>query len=199
MNRKKKDILQGENLWDYAMLETKKIYKKKIYQKNNVSVNDKAKIKIQDKTEVSISEIKNTKAEDKKYQISYSDIDKNRLNKLKKGQLRIDNILDLHGLSKQNAYQKFKFFIDENYKNGSRILLVITGKGNHEKNLFSLNNNDFNTTTIGVLRSSLPEWLEESYFKLKIISHKVAYKRHGGEGARYIILKKRKEIKKFIK
>ena len=106
-----------------------------------------------------------------------------------KGKLTIDSTLDLHGLSQKDAYFKLKEFIEIKYNHGQRYLLVITGKGNKD-NLSYSERKPYQK--IGILRSSVPKWLDEDIFKSKIISHQVAFIRHGGEGARYIFLRKHK-------
>ncbi|MBL42992.1 MAG: hypothetical protein CMM49_10075 [Rhodospirillaceae bacterium] len=193
MNKKnKKNILDDSNLWEYVMSETKIIPKKKLYKKNNIKYENKMVL------ENSLTD-HNKKVqpyhqnifptfEKKLNKLEYSSMDKSLMRKLKKGELIIDKTLDLHCLNQNEAYKSLSKFIENNFKLGRRYLLVITGKGNHS----DLDTNEQNTSSRGILRSSLPIWLDEEKFKKKIITHKKAFNRHGGEGARYIILRKNK-------
>jgi hypothetical protein len=46
----------------------------------------------------------------------------------------------------------------------------------------------------GVLRRSVPQWLEEPEFRAVVLSYAAAGVRHGGEGALYIRLRKSREV-----
>ena len=96
--------------------------------------------------------------------------------KLRLGKYHIDYTLDLHGFTLDEAYlkvrQTFEIAISKNY----RCLLIITGKGLHSQ-----------STTI---KTSLEEWLKESFFSNKIIKWTDAQQKDGGTGAIYVLLKK---------
>ncbi|MAR79377.1 MAG: hypothetical protein CMM18_04005 [Rhodospirillaceae bacterium] len=205
MKKKIKNNIEGEDLFKNAMNDAKIISKKKIYKKNldlesnsTQSFNNQNTSKNKFKTNsITLNENEEKKSIDGIKTLNYSNIDKSIEKKLKKGLLLIDSTLDLHGLNQNESYIELKKFVDSNYKSGNRYLLIITGKGNKVDR--ELNENKKNSK--GILRSSLPIWLEESSFKLKIISHREAFARHGGGGARYIILrnfnKKKKSQNKF--
>ena len=199
MNKKNKNSENDSDLWNYVMNEIKVIPKKKLYKDNDTKnldyirsseILDESIKKSKDKLISKKTLINN---EQKLKQLNYSRIDKSLTRKLKKGELFINKTLDLHGFNQNQAYKKLSKFIETNYKSGNRFLLVITGKG-RKRNL-----DEPKKFTLGVLRSSLPIWLEETKFKEKIISHQESFNRHGGEGARYIILRKNKTDKNFIK
>ncbi|ABD45749.1 Smr domain protein [Neorickettsia sennetsu str. Miyayama] len=100
------------------------------------------------------------------------------LRKIKRGKINIDKTLDLHGETMESAYQKTIKFILENYVNGFRHLLVIVGKGR---------------TGDAVIKTSFVSWLEnnaEIQGLIKFVSEALPH--HGGEGAYYVLLRRKK-------
>ena len=93
----------------------------------------------------------------------------------KKGNVLIENKLDLHGFTENEAKNKLEFFINNNAENGKRLLLVITGKG--EKGS-------------GVIKNNIKNWLNEKKLRDKIQAVNYASRKHGGQGALYILLRK---------
>jgi DNA-nicking Smr family endonuclease len=107
-------------------------------------------------------------------------LDKSTAKKLKNGLIDIDSILDLHGLSQELAYKQFLNFIKNSEINNCRCLLVITGKGGESQK--------------GILRQMLPLWANN----LKpdpILRCIQASQKHGGTGAYYIYLKRKRVTK----
>lgn len=104
----------------------------------------------------------------------YAGIDKNTAERFRKGNAAIDATLDLHGMTQKNAHHALISFIGQQVKKESRRLLVITGKGS------------------GILRSSLPYWLSASDLSGYILAFDVAKPKHGGDGAYYILLKRKR-------
>jgi DNA-nicking Smr family endonuclease len=98
--------------------------------------------------------------------------------KFEAGELEIEGKIDLHGLTLAEAHHQFTRFMSQMIKNGSRFLLVVTGKGNG--------------TGKGVIRQNLPKWCEELPLKTHILSIKSAKAKHGGDGANYILLRRQK-------
>lgn len=103
-------------------------------------------------------------------------IEKHWARKLKTNKLSFSAILDLHGLSQDLAYEKLKTFIFDNAAKNRRCLLIITGKGK------------------GILRKSILNWLHEEKFRPLISALEQSHPHHGGEGAFYVILKKKKHF-----
>ena len=90
---------------------------------------------------------------------------------IRKGKLRIDETLDLHGLDQNTAFQRVRAACTHT-ADRSRLLLVITGKGRD------------------ILRSQLPRWLEHPSIEPRLIDFAEARPEHGGSGAFYIRLRK---------
>ena len=100
--------------------------------------------------------------------------------------------LDLHGTSLNEANKKVKEFINTSFNQGYKKLLVITGKGSRSK----VDENPYISEKFSVLKYSVPEFVEnDEDLNKKVIKISKADKRHGGDGAIYIILKNNKKIK----
>lgn len=84
--------------------------------------------------------------------------------------------IDLHGLTQDAARSALERFVLECWRDGLRSVLVITGKGLRGD---------------GVLRRLTPEWLAAPYLQSVVAGVSEAHRRHGGEGALYIALKRR--------
>lgn len=101
-------------------------------------------------------------------------IHQHTLKKITKKHFQFCGVLDLHGHTIKTAYSHFKNFIQENADHNRRIFLIITGKGK------------------GYLKKALVEWCEHGELSPLISSISQAASFHGGEGAFYVILKKRR-------
>ena len=95
--------------------------------------------------------------------------------------------LDLHGFSLSKANQKIKEFINESFDQGYKKLLIITGKGLRSK----VDENPYISKEFSVLKYSVPEFIKnEEDLNKKVIKISKVDKKHGGDGAIYIFLKK---------
>ena len=121
------------------------------------------------------------------YQLQDIRIDKNKLSLLKRGKIKPEKILDLHGLTSAEAKTKAIEFTKTNLRLGLRLLLIITGKGKIKIN--DLNREELKT---GVLRKSLKSWLYDSDLRPNILGIISSHISHGGEGAFYVYLKSNK-------
>ena len=123
------------------------------------------------------------------YQLQDIRIDKNKLSLLKRGKIKPEKILDLHGLTSVEAKTKAIEFTKINLNLGLRLLLIITGKGKIKIN--DLNREERKT---GVLRKSLKSWLYESDLRPYILGIISSHISHGGEGAFYVYLRNNKTL-----
>ncbi len=105
-------------------------------------------------------------------------LDKRSRDRLKKGEMAIEGSLDLHGLTQDAAHTALWRFITGSAEQGRRCVLVITGKGNRDG--------------IGVLRLQVPRWLNESTLRPLVLAFVGARPQHGGDGALYVLLKRRR-------
>lgn len=105
-------------------------------------------------------------------------IDKNTLTRLKRGDLSIDGRLDLHGMTQVHAHDVLDRCIAAGVSRGARLILVITGKG---------------VGGDGVLRRMLPRWLRAGPQATRILRIEPAHAKHGGSGAWYVYLRRRRD------
>ena len=95
---------------------------------------------------------------------------------------------DLHGYSLDEANIKISEFIKDSYEQGSKKLLIVTGKGIHSKN----EKDPYISKNLGILKYSVPEYIKNSNELMSLISEiKQADKEDGGSGAFYLYLKKK--------
>jgi len=95
--------------------------------------------------------------------------------KLDKGEIAPAAKLDLHGLTEAAAHGTLMTFLIAAHRRGDRLVLIVTGKGEAGR---------------GVLKAMVPRWLEEAPMAKLIADKRWAHKRHGGEGALYVYLRK---------
>ena len=107
-----------------------------------------------------------------------SGVDRTSARRMQRGQVPIEDRLDLHGLSQEQAQKKVKAFIGSAVQKNFRHVLIITGKGRDGH---------------GVLREKVPVWLKDAplCYHLNAISY--AQPKDGGKGALYIRLKRQRE------
>lgn len=99
----------------------------------------------------------------------------NRLRQLRRGAIRIDLELDLHGLTRDEALESLATFITSAYNRGQKAVLVITGKGN-------------NSPGEPVLLTAVSGWLREQG-KGMVAEFAPAPRQLGGGGAFVVFLK----------
>lgn len=87
----------------------------------------------------------------------------------------IDATLDLHGMTRLTACAQVQAFLQDQVRRRHRHVLIITGKGRGGE--------------AGVLRSSLPHWLNEPPLRSLISAMAAARPEKGGAGALHVLLK----------
>jgi DNA-nicking Smr family endonuclease len=112
--------------------------------------------------------------------------------KVATGKVRIDATLDLHGLQRSDAHARLRAFLRNSQAQGHRMLLIITGKGGEVETGDHLARS-LGRPGRGILRRSVPEWLEEPELRPVVLSYATAGLRHGGSGALYVRLRKARE------
>ncbi|MDP2699248.1 Smr/MutS family protein [Thalassospira sp.] len=109
-------------------------------------------------------------------------IDGSTARKFQKGQMTIDGRIDLHGMTQEVAHHALDAFINDCWYAGKRCVLVITGKGSRA--------DEYGRT--GLLRSRTPQWLSAPHLRPRILAISQASIQHGGAGAYYVLLKRRR-------
>ena len=97
---------------------------------------------------------------------------------LAKGRKNIDGRIDLHGMTQDRARAALLEFLQSSQRHDRRIVLVITGKGNEGR---------------GVLRRMVPQWLSLPAFLPLVNGWREAHIGHGGEGALYVRLRRKRK------
>ncbi len=115
-------------------------------------------------------------------------IDKSTLRKFKREEFRVEAVLDLHGLTEDEAFAKVDSFIPQSYALGRRCVMIITGKG------IRAHPDDDIFTAKGVLRKQVPQWLNMARLRAMILIYKHPSEKMGGTGALYILLRRNKEL-----
>ncbi|HWU26354.1 MAG TPA: Smr/MutS family protein [Rhizomicrobium sp.] len=121
-----------------------------------------------------------------------SGIDGNTSERLRRGQLEPEARLDLHGLTEVMAYRRLARFLSAAHGRGLRLVLVVTGKGSATADPYSPFDLELNTRRRGILKMVVPRWLKEPDFAPMVAEMRSAHRRHGGSGALYVYLRKKK-------
>jgi DNA-nicking Smr family endonuclease len=115
-----------------------------------------------------------------------SGLDGNTAEKLKRGQLTPGARIDLHGMTEAEAHAALLSFLAGAQARGVRLALVITGVGNPKHH----DGAEWMRKPHGVLKEMVPRWLNEKEFAALISGSGPSHRRHGGEGALYVYLRK---------
>lgn len=105
--------------------------------------------------------------------------------KLKRGKLSPEARIDLHGMTADRAHGALRGFILDASARGLRLVLVITGKGRAAPDSMTPHRK-------GVLRTAVPQWLSMAPLSPLVLEVAPAHQRHGGQGAYYVYLRRRK-------
>ena len=106
-------------------------------------------------------------------------LDKATAKRLRRGQVKIEARIDLHGMTQDEARPALEAFIESSWYKNRRQVLVITGKGTRADG------------SIGVLRQRVPQWLNLPPNRARVTAFSYAAPKDGGEGALYVRLKRR--------
>jgi DNA-nicking Smr family endonuclease len=109
----------------------------------------------------------------------FADLDRRTADRLRRGQIALDGRLDLHGMTQAAAHDALHDFLLGASERGQRCVLVITGKGRGGDDA-------------GVLKRQVPHWLNMPPLRARIVAIAEAQPRHGGTGALYVLLKRKR-------
>lgn len=99
---------------------------------------------------------------------------------LRSGVLTIDRSIDLHGHNLAQAHARMNQMLHEAVMTDARVLLVVTGKPRNDG------------SGRGAIRAEIGHWLDSHPLRDRIATVRRAHPRHGGEGALYVILRRRR-------
>jgi len=97
--------------------------------------------------------------------------DRRTLENLRRGKMRPGARLDLHGMTRDEAFAALSSFVARAQTAGVRVALVITGRS-------------------GVLRVEVPRWLTATALAPRILGLAEAKPRDGGSGALYVLIRR---------
>ncbi|MBI6629484.1 Smr/MutS family protein [Pontibaca salina] len=106
--------------------------------------------------------------------------------RMKRGKTAPDARIDLHGMTLDRAHPALTGFILTAQSRGKRLVLVITGKGRRSADHGPI------PTPRGILKHQVPQWLAMPPLSQAVLQVTPAHISHGGEGAYYVYLRKRK-------
>lgn len=117
-------------------------------------------------------------------------IERRTLTKVARGTIEIDGRIDLHGLTQMDAHDRLRGFLIDAQARGAKLVIVITGKGK------ATGEDPFGMTERGVLRRRVPQWLAEPGLRGIVIGFEEAHRSHGGGGALYVRIRKKRTAHK---
>jgi DNA-nicking Smr family endonuclease len=116
---------------------------------------------------------------------SLAPFEEKTLRRLSRDLIGIDDKLDLHGMRQERAHSALGAFLRKAQARGNRIVLVVTGKGQED-----------GQHGRGVLRNVVPMWLAQPELRDFIVGFVEAGRRHGGSGALYVRIRRRREARR---
>lgn len=119
-----------------------------------------------------------------------NNIDRNTASRFVKGNYKIEARLDLHGYTEKEAFLAVVDFIKNSYIQNKRCVLIITGKGIKKDDTPWYESK-------GVINQALLNWINHSDIRPFVLSIAQAKQSDGGNGAFYILLKRKRLLNKF--
>jgi DNA-nicking Smr family endonuclease len=104
--------------------------------------------------------------------------------RIRRGELDPAGTIDLHGLTQDEAFGILERAIARAWRHGQRTLLVITGKPRAP--------DPADTRPRGVIAASFARWLATPALRPYVAAARPAHQRHGGGGAWYIVLRRKR-------
>jgi len=113
-------------------------------------------------------------------------MDRKSFQRLKRGKLTPEAKLDLHGMTLDRAHSALIGFMLRAHGADKRLVLVVTGKGKDRDDGGPI------PVRNGVLRHNVPQWLRAAPLGPLVLQVTEAHARHGGGGAYYVYLRRRR-------
>jgi len=104
-----------------------------------------------------------------------------------RGKLDPEARIDLHGMTRAQAQAALTGFLLSAHARGVRLVLVITGKGRE-----ATDDHGPMPHRHGALRHDLPHWVHSGPLRAIVLELRPAHRSHGGGGAFYLYLRRRK-------
>lgn len=107
--------------------------------------------------------------------------------RLSRGMVAPDRIVDLHGHGLASAHATLDGRLEAAIAAGERLVLLITGKPPAEHGRHAVR-----PAMRGAIRAAVGDWLAASRHAADIAAVRNAHPRHGGAGALYIVLRRKR-------
>jgi DNA-nicking Smr family endonuclease len=107
-----------------------------------------------------------------------SGVARNIIKRLKRGQIPVQDHIDLHGLTQKDAETRVRKFLVRSHGRGLQCVLIVHGRG--------INSPD----SIPVLKERLPVWMNRGPARKIVMAFASARPYDGGTGAIYVLLRK---------
>lgn len=104
--------------------------------------------------------------------------------RLARGIAQPDCVVDLHGHTLGTAYARLDAALDQAIAEGDRVMLLVTGKPPRPESE--------RPHARGAIRDAVGDWLAASRHAGSIAAVRNAHPRHGGQGALYVILRRKR-------
>jgi len=104
--------------------------------------------------------------------------------KLSTGMATPDRTIDLHGHTLASAHAMLDHQLDQSIKQGERMILLVTGRPPRKESE--------RPHARGAIRAAIGDWLQLSRHAEMIAAVRNAHPRHGGAGALYVILRRKR-------
>ncbi len=104
--------------------------------------------------------------------------------RLARGLVAPESTVDLHGHSLGSAYDRLDSGLGAAIARGDRVLLLVTGKPPRPESE--------RPHARGAIRAAVGDWLAASRHANSIAAVRTSHPRHGGQGALYVVLRRRR-------
>jgi DNA-nicking Smr family endonuclease len=174
-----REITEGEaNLWDYVTQDDKRWKPVKTGKTGELDEDEEKIPPVLSEPQIFQQKLPAEKEWPHLSAGDMSGLDKSTAEKFRKGKLKIEARLDLHGMTQNEAMRELFDFIPYASDTGKKCVVIITGKGFKPDG------------SIGVLRANLPHWLNLPQLRPYIIAFAQTQPKDGGEGAVYVLLRR---------
>ena len=191
-NNKNNSIIKDDDLWDSVTKNDKKYVKanrhvdEKLNSEKKINITRNQRNLLVTNKEANKNNIKidstsfknNTNVQELDPKKIPSGISASQADKLKKGKIRPERTIDLHGFTQLRAHSYINEELIKCHRRNIRSILVITGKKFGKLG------------AEGDLKKEVPKWLNLSPLKEIILMTSWATPRDGGEGALYVLLRR---------
>ncbi len=183
-NKQNQDVEDGSTLWDEAIADVNPL-KENLSKPRHFDENRGKKL-----LKVRVEPVDSVKMPVNPSKSRGNEVDRRSLERLRRGEMKIEGRIDLHGLNQDRAHMRLNDFILKSYNQGKRCVLVITGKGTRANVAAQAHWTDKER---GILKKQVPQWLLMDPIAPFVLQSTISRPKDGGEGALYVLLRRRRD------